>query len=139
MSAILLSIHPEHVDKILSGEKTFEFRKRIPKQPVTHIVIYATVPVRQVVAIAEMTGVIEGAPEQVWRKTSKLAGIPKWYYSEYFSGRDKAYALCLGLVQRACPLISLDSLKPALHAPQSYTYLSQEQLLKISRSAGWKL
>ena len=38
---IILSIHPSHIEKILSGEKRYEYRKRIPTD-IRHIVVYAT-------------------------------------------------------------------------------------------------
>lgn len=44
---ILLSVFPEYVDRILSGEKRFEFRKHIPVEVVDHIVFYATAPVAE--------------------------------------------------------------------------------------------
>ena len=34
MKAILLAIKPEYVDKILSGEKKYEYRTRIAKEKV---------------------------------------------------------------------------------------------------------
>lgn len=41
--AILLSIHPEHVKKIISGEKKFEFRKvKTRKYQPNKIFIYST-------------------------------------------------------------------------------------------------
>ena len=39
---ILLSIHPEYVKKIISGEKKWEFRKVLPKGRFDTIVIYST-------------------------------------------------------------------------------------------------
>jgi predicted transcriptional regulator len=41
----LLSIKPEFVDKIISGEKKYEYRKRIFKQKIEAVVIYCTMPV----------------------------------------------------------------------------------------------
>lgn len=37
MKALLLSIKPEYVEKILQGEKKFEYRKRLAKEDVSYI------------------------------------------------------------------------------------------------------
>ena len=49
---VILSIKPKHVEKILSGEKQYEFRKQIFKNPeVENIFIYASSPVKKIVAV----------------------------------------------------------------------------------------
>ena len=40
---IILSIHPKHIEKILSGEKRYEYRKRIPLD-INYLIVYATAP-----------------------------------------------------------------------------------------------
>lgn len=44
MCKILLSIKPEYVEKIIKGEKLFEFRRTVPKRKVDVVVIYSTFP-----------------------------------------------------------------------------------------------
>ena len=68
---IILSIHPSHIEKILSGEKQYEYRKRIPMD-IRYIVVYATAPIKMIVALIEIDSVIKGTPEAVWKKTKKL-------------------------------------------------------------------
>ena len=47
---VLLSIKPQYADKILSGDKKFEFRRLLYKSPnVKKIIIYATSPVMRVI------------------------------------------------------------------------------------------
>ncbi len=50
---MLLSINPEHVEKILTGQKQFEFRKVRCRSDVSKIVIYATSPVMKIVGEAD--------------------------------------------------------------------------------------
>ena len=53
MVKALLSVKPEYAEKILSGEKIYEFRRRIFKRKdVDILVIYATRPQCRVVADA---------------------------------------------------------------------------------------
>ena len=55
---IILSIHPNHIEKILSGEKRYEYRKRIP-QDIDYLIVYATAPIKKVVAIIEVDMVMK--------------------------------------------------------------------------------
>lgn len=73
---IILSIHPSHIEKILSGEKRYEYRKRIPTD-IRHIVVYATAPIKMIVALIEIDSILKGTPESVWKKTKKHAGVSK--------------------------------------------------------------
>jgi len=44
-----LSIKPEYVEGILNETKKFEFRKRLADKSVERIIIYSTLPIKQVV------------------------------------------------------------------------------------------
>lgn len=50
---IIISIHPEYAEKILTGEKTYELRTRLPQDKPERMIIYATAPVSAVVGTAE--------------------------------------------------------------------------------------
>ena len=54
MCRVLLSINPEYVEKIFSGEKEFEFRKNRCKSDVNKMVIYCTSPVMKVIGEADI-------------------------------------------------------------------------------------
>lgn len=66
---ILISINPEHVKNIISGEKKYEYRKIAAKQDISAIIIYETVPTKKIVAEAEILDVIELPPEELWQQT----------------------------------------------------------------------
>ena len=46
---VLMSIKPKYVEKILSGEKKYEYRKTLLKKDVESILVYSTSPVKKVV------------------------------------------------------------------------------------------
>lgn len=123
MCKLLMSINPQHVQHILGGSKKFEFRKARCKKDIDHIIIYATAPVKQVVAEVTVTGIIEGTPSEVWRLTKEGAGIEKSFFDNYFLGRKKAVAYVLGKVERY-PQPQLLSELGIKVAPQSYMYLN---------------
>ena len=63
---IILSIHPSHIEKILSGEKLYEYRKRIPTD-IRHIVVYATAPIKMIVALIEIDSILKGKNQKARR------------------------------------------------------------------------
>jgi predicted transcriptional regulator len=123
MRRILLSIKPEYVESILAGHKRYEFRKAKCRAKVDRIVIYATAPWMRVVGEADVNGVIEDDPEEVWIQTAEFSGISKDFFDQYYEHAGKAIAYQLREVrQYSCPR-SLQEFGVAT-APQSFVYLS---------------
>lgn len=123
MCKILISIKPEYSNKILEGEKTFEFRRRIPIKKVTSIIIYSSYPVGKVVGEAKVEEILEGSPLVIWKNTKESGGISKKKYFDYFDGTKQAYAYKLGKVvkykhPRDLSFYEIDK------APQSFIYLN---------------
>ena len=124
MATVLLAIKPEFVERIFSGEKKFEFRRRIARRAVDKIVIYATRPVCAVVGAVDVCGIISGTPDNVWARTCNAAGIDRGFFDSYFSGCDMAYAYRLGQVVR------FDVPRPLSDfgvrtAPQGFVYIKR--------------
>src|SRR2546426_12044630 len=120
----LLSIRPRFASAILSGEKRYEFRRRIFIRPVKVIVVYATVPVRRIVAEFEVRAVISDDPKSLWKRTRQFAGIEKKVFFEYFRDSKVGYAIKIGEVRRYtipyCPIEKI-----GIRPPQSFVYLYQ--------------
>lgn len=134
---ILLSIHPEYVEKILAGTKTFEYRKRIPNDfdSDRRIAVYATSPVGRIVAYLDIKKICSSAPSALWRKTSRFSGLDKATYDSYFSGRNVAYAFVIEKVHRLSKPVTLHQVGWLSGAPQSFVYLNQEQISKVKLAA----
>ena len=64
---VILSIKPEFVEKIFSGEKQYEYRK-IP-------------------------GIICDTPANIWQQTKDHSGVSKSFFQKYYAGKDKGVAL----------------------------------------------
>lgn len=122
MCKMLLSINPEHVEKILMGQKKFEFRKVRCRSNVEKIVIYATSPVMQIVGEADVLDIIEDKPDTVWNQTFEYAGISREFYDNYYKGKDKAVAYKLGNVNKYEKAADLADFGIS-SAPQSFIYL----------------
>jgi adenylate kinase len=126
--AVLISIHPKHVTNILSGRKIFEYRKVIPSQEISHLVLYSTAPVMKIVAVAEVVGRIIGPPTKVWNVTGFGSGIPRSFFREYFAGQRQACALSLGRVYELVSPRGLSSLAGVKTPPQSFSYLNDDDI-----------
>ena len=121
---VLLSIKPEYAEKILSGEKLYEFRRAIFKnKDVKKVVIYASSPVQKVVGEFEIECILTLELGDLWAKTKKYSGINKEFYYEYFNGKDVGHAIKIKKTRRFKRLLDLrefDISKP----PQSFQYLT---------------
>jgi predicted transcriptional regulator len=119
----LLSIRPRFAEAILRGEKRYEFRRFSFSREVTVVMVYATVPVRRVIAEFDVVRVITASPEALWRRTRKFAGLRKREFLHYFDGKASAHAIEIGDVRvyrdPFCPVETL-----GLRAPQSFVYVS---------------
>lgn len=123
MKKIIISIKKEYVDKIISGEKKYEYRTRVAKNDINKIIIYCTIPTKKVVAEAEIVGVLAMSRDQLWDETSKHAGISKDGFMKYFEKNEIAYAYKLGKItvfEKKKDLIDY-GLK---WAPQSFVYIT---------------
>lgn len=119
---IIISINPEHVENIINGTKKYEYRTKAAKQDISSIIIYETLPVKKIVAEAEIIEVLELSPEDLWNETKEFSGISKDFYDDYFKNRDVAYAYKLGKIKvYKKPKSLLDfGIKCA---PQSFVYV----------------
>lgn len=132
--AALISIHPEHVDKIVSGEKKLEFRRRWTSRSVSTLFIYATAPIQRIVGFAKIARIIQGTPYQLWRLTRELeGGISRRKLFTYLGGTKKGVAIELGNITlmpggtdpRLC-------LGRHFRPPQSFRYLTEQEISQIN-------
>lgn len=118
---IILSIHPCHIEKIFSGEKLYEYRKFVPSD-IQNIVVYATTPIKKIVAIIEVDKVLTDTPKSIWMQTQKHSGITKEFFMSYFNGKEKANAIKFKTICKLDVPKSL-SCMGIQNAPQSFIYI----------------
>lgn len=133
--AVLISIHPEHVNNILSGNKKIEFRRKWAKSPVSSIVIYSTSPVCRIVAVAEIENVVTATPFKLWELCrSQSGGISQKELYSYLSGVAEGRAISLKNVREFNNIINpRDLFGDDFRPPQSFRYLSKSEFSKINR------
>ncbi len=129
---MLVSIRPIYADKILSGEKTIELRRRFPEFDVigSSVLIYSTSPVQAIVGHARIVDVHRLKIEEIWRKFSGQACIARQDFVRYFQGVDEGFAIQLGGVGKFDrPLTAVDLREEyGVYPPQSYRYVDDLQL-----------
>ena len=122
---VLLSIKPEHVNKIFAGTKKYEFRKSLfRKRDVKSVIIYASSPIKRIVGEFEIDYIISDDVNIVWKKTKKHSGITETFYNSYFYKRTIANAIRIGnLIKYETPK-SLSDFN-IRQAPQSFCYVKE--------------
>lgn len=120
---ILLSINPEYVDKIFSGEKKIEYRRSIFKnKEIKTIVIYSTSPIKKIVGEFTIKKIIKDAPIKLWNLSPKSSGISEKKFYEYFKDKKEGYAIIIDKVIKYDNYKLLEDLSIKT-APQSFIYL----------------
>ncbi len=133
-STIILSIHPQHIEKILSGQKRYEYRKYVPTD-IQHIVVYATAPIKAIVAFIDVDIVLNDNPDTIWEKTQDYSGVSKTFFMDYYREKQSAYAIHVKRVYKLSIPKSLTTLKDIIYAPQAYKYV-QETIPEIYQKLG---
>lgn len=127
----LFSIKPRYADAILKGVKTVEFRRTPLAPDVSHVVIYATTPVKRVIGAFEVAGVDQASPAALWNSYAAVGGIGRADYVAYFNGVENGYAIRVRRPRRWPEPLALHDLSPGLRAPQSYQYLRDDALARV--------
>ena len=134
----LISIRPEHAEKILSGEKRLEFRRSWATQPLERLLIYSTAPRQQIVAVATIKRTIVGSPTALWASARRIGGgITRSQLFRYLRGTRKAVALELSEITPFGDGIGPSTIfGHGFRAPQSFRYFREHEEAKLDRMIG---
>ena len=128
----LLSIKPEYVEKIISGEKKFEYRKKIFKENVDSVVIYSTMPVGKIIGEFSLNEIICDTPENIWSRTKLFSGVDEEFFNIYFDNVKSGFALKIeNLNIYQTPINPKDLFKDFV-APQSFMYIENNHYEQLS-------
>ncbi|MGM7777434.1 hypothetical protein ACSVHC_15640 [Arthrobacter sp. KNU-44] len=123
----LMSIRPEFADAILSGGKVVEFRKRPVADDVSHVLIYATMPVGSLVGWFTVREQQTMSPRRLWSAFRAVGGISKSRFFEYFDQREHGTGILVDTAARFPEPVPLTELGASLRPPQSFQYLTAAQ------------
>lgn len=120
---LLLSIHPEHAEKIFAGTKRFEFRKMAPREGVKRVVVYVTAPTARVIGEFVIGRVIVAAPRALWEQTKLQSGLSRAALLRYFEGRSEGVAIAIASVRRFRRAKRIEDYVADGRAPQGFRYV----------------
>jgi predicted transcriptional regulator len=122
---ILISIKPIYVEKIISGQKIYEYRRKMPVTTIGIIAFYSTLPIQKVLAIADVVDKISDHPTKLWKITNKGGCISRDTFNNYFNGLCIAHAFKLDNIKTLIEALSLGAINASLLTPpQSFRYLN---------------
>ena len=133
-----MPIKPIYAEKLIKGEKKYEFRKTAIRSDLSHIIIYATSPVKKIIGIAEIKGIQESSPTATWDMTKHVAGISRKLFREYFKGKKRAYAIQIKEVYPFSRAIDPSEIKNGFKIPQSFSYVNIAFFQKVLRKGQGK-
>ncbi len=120
----LMSIHPQYAEALLNGTKKVELRKSQFSADISHIVIYATSPIKQVLGWVKASRIERGSPSRIWETHKAQTGIRRSAYRAYFRGHPNATAIHVDSPERLANPLPLSAIEEGLIAPRSWRYLS---------------
>ena len=125
--ALLLSVRPCYLEKILDGSKSVELRRVIPQlSKGDTVAFYASRPVGAVVGTARVRRVVSGSPSRLWRELGGCTGVSRREFRNYFAGSPCAHGIQLADATATEKPITLDQLRqelPGFRPPQNYMYV----------------
>ncbi|RDZ49572.1 hypothetical protein C5C07_20270 [Haloferax sp. Atlit-4N] len=125
----LLAIKPEFAEKILSGEKRYEFRRTSFRsaQDIDFVFLYSSAPVKKIVGGFSTDRTVEADPQELWDLYNDTAGIDQDRFMEYFEGAETGYAIQVDEAYRFENPIDPDDVFEEFSAPMSFLYLDEKR------------
>ncbi len=122
----LLSIHPRHAEAILDGRKLVELRRTRLSPYISHVLMYATAPVKAVVGCFEVGRIDEGTKNSIWKSHRQTCAVSRSEFRQYFDGASRAFAIEIARVYRFEDPVALVSLPGVSRPSQSFQCLEFE-------------
>lgn len=134
----LISVHPVHVEKIMSGEKNVEFRRVWTTRAIETLVVYATHPEQRLAAIVQVAGVVRASKTTLWQVAAvEGGGITRQALSDYLKGKELGVAIRLGKrVNLGSGVLPQKVFGASFWPPQSFRYLSVVEKAKVRALLG---
>lgn len=128
---MLISLKPDYADLVFQGLKTAELRRRISGDIVNRdVFVYVSSPVKMLRGGFRCGQVWSGSPEQIWSEVSRMAGVSRQVFDNYYQGSDVAFAIQIIDVWEYANPRSLEDLRtqfPGFVVPQSYRYAKADE------------
>lgn len=131
-SVVLLSVRSPHVERLLTGVKTVEFRRRPWRVPDgATVLLYRSRDRQAIVGSLVVESTVVGSPSAIWTSYGRRSGLTRREFRDYFVGSSTAVAIEVRDVRRLAEPLPLDELRrrsPRFHVPQSYRFMASGEL-----------
>ena len=120
---VLLSIKPKHTNKIVEGNKRYEFRKSVFRQRDTadKVYPYTSSPVKQIASTFTIKTIMKEHPKELCGKHREFSGISEVEFFDYFRDQDNGYATKIRALELFDPVDPKDNV-PDFVPTQSFCY-----------------
>jgi predicted transcriptional regulator len=129
----LLAVRPPFAEALVEGRKTVEFRRvRASLRAGDRVFVYATAPTQAVVGSFVCGPVVEARPDILWRRYSSAAATSGSFFRSYFGESEVGCAIEVTQPKLWTSPLTLHRIRqhlPDFSPPQSYTFLSESQVL----------
>ena len=128
MTQIILSIKPIYCERILSGQKKYEFRKEPIEKKNLGALMYATDPIKKLVGYFQVSRIIKDTIENLWRRFGEVGGIEEKEFFHYYKEKKIGYALKIENVRKFHEPIDPSVFFKEFSPPQTFKYLSMQEI-----------
>ncbi|WP_420451786.1 transcriptional regulator [Ilumatobacter sp.] len=132
LPTVLMSVRSPHVERLLSGEKTVELRRRRWRVPDgSSVLLYGSRKERAIVGSLVVKATTDGSPTAIWNAHGRASGLTRSEFRRYFDGAENAVAIEVCDVRSLEDPLTLDELRrrnPRFHVPQSYRFVPPDEL-----------
>jgi predicted transcriptional regulator len=133
-----MSIKPKYVEKILTGEKTAEFRRSMYSsiKKGDQVFIYSSSPQKALVGKFIIDDIINDTVENLWKLKGKEGCISYGDFMDYYDGNSSGYCLVLKEITTFSTPIKLEELRTQIVnfiVPQSYRYLRPDEIETLKK------
>jgi predicted transcriptional regulator/ribosomal protein S18 acetylase RimI-like enzyme len=136
---LIISIKPSFAQKITSGEKTVELRKRFSeKWEGSNILLYASKPEQGIVGEAKISKIVKRSPLDVWYEFRESLGCDWDTFFTYCGDWKEVSALILSDIKSyeiPIPLSLINKVNPSdykVTAPQSHSKIEDDYFYPIA-------
>ncbi|MBK7194692.1 MAG: ASCH domain-containing protein [Myxococcales bacterium] len=115
---------PRFAQRIASGRKTVELRRRFPQMAGAPLLLYSTRPVSAIIGCAVVQAVHYDSPTALWRRYGQSSAVTRVEFRDYFRGCARGAAVVIKDYCSLAPL-TLSSIQEhwsGFKPPQSYCY-----------------
>ncbi|MGC9995890.1 MAG: ASCH domain-containing protein [Terriglobia bacterium] len=131
-SDLLMSVKPEYAERLLSGTKLVEIRKRFSKKWLgRRAVLYASKPQGALVGEATIHSITHGRPDDIWARFENNIGASLDEFKGYTASDGEVCAIQLSDIHPYRAPVPLDQieyiLQQDLRPPQSYCELNMQK------------